>query len=84
VTREEVLQAIEQSENMPVLYDAIGPFGSSTSDSIRTMVTSDTNNILMNIISFQGETKIKEYIEYSVKLITKYGYGENNNTFVVK
>lgn len=70
-------------ENMPVLYDCLGPFGSSTSDSIRTMVTSNTKNILMNIISFQGETKLKEYIEYSVALLTKYGYGKNIHPYII-
>jgi DNA/RNA-binding domain of Phe-tRNA-synthetase-like protein len=46
-------------EKLPVLYDTVGPFGSATSDSERTMVTMETNRIFMNIISFNGKKSYK-------------------------
>jgi DNA/RNA-binding domain of Phe-tRNA-synthetase-like protein len=39
-------------EGLPVFSDQLGPFGSTTSDSERTMVRLETNRILMVIISF--------------------------------
>jgi DNA/RNA-binding domain of Phe-tRNA-synthetase-like protein len=41
-------------EGLPVFCDAIGPHGSPTSDSERTMVTEATKKILAIIISFGG------------------------------
>jgi DNA/RNA-binding domain of Phe-tRNA-synthetase-like protein len=42
-------------EGLPVFCDAVGPHGSPTSDSERTMVTSETRNVLAVIISFGGK-----------------------------
>jgi len=36
-------------EGLPVFVDAKGPFGSSTSDSQRAMITADTTELLMAI-----------------------------------
>ena len=41
-------------EGLPVFADQLGPFGSTTSDSERTMVRLDTTTILMVVISFDG------------------------------
>lgn len=41
-------------EGLPVFCDAIGPHGSPTSDSERTMVTSATKRVIAIIISFGG------------------------------
>lgn len=63
-------------ENLPVFEDEKGKFGSTTSDSIRAMITEHTNYILMNIISFNGNGKLNEHIKYAVSLLEKYAYGE--------
>jgi DNA/RNA-binding domain of Phe-tRNA-synthetase-like protein len=41
-------------EGLPVFVDAIGPYGSPTSDSERTMVTGKTREVLAIMISFGG------------------------------
>ncbi len=41
-------------EELPVFADQLGPFGSTTSDSERTMVRLETTRILMVVISFAG------------------------------
>lgn len=71
-------------ENMPVFQDEKGKFGSATSDSTRAMITKDTKCILMNIISFNGEKNLQEYISNSIELLKKYAYGEILEVKVVK
>jgi DNA/RNA-binding domain of Phe-tRNA-synthetase-like protein len=44
-------------ENLPVLYDARGPFGSPTSDSVRSMITARTSQVLLVLYAF-GETGV--------------------------
>jgi DNA/RNA-binding domain of Phe-tRNA-synthetase-like protein len=44
-------------ENLPVLYDARGPFGSPTSDSVRSMITPRTSQVLLVLYAF-GETGV--------------------------
>ena len=39
-------------EDLPILADALGPFGSPTSDSARSMVSNETTRILMVLIGF--------------------------------
>ena len=41
-------------EGLPVFADQLGPFGSTTSDSQRTMVQLETTSIMMVVISFLG------------------------------
>lgn len=43
-------------ERLPVLIDDEGPFGSATSDSLRTMITGETKRVMMVIHAFgEGE-----------------------------
>ena len=44
-------------ERLPVIADQLGPFGSTTSDSERTMVRLDTTMIMMVVISIPGGRK---------------------------
>ena len=59
-------------ENLPVFEDEIGKFGSTTSDSERAMITSDTNHILMNIIAFDKDEELNRYLDYAIDLLEKY------------
>ena len=59
-------------EGLPVFYDALGPFGSPTSDSTRTMITEDTGKILLIIISFHGSDKLNETATFATELLHKY------------
>ena len=63
--------------NIPLYEDNIGPFGSVTSDTERTMITSSTKKILLFIISFSGEEGLLEEIEYAKSIYKKYTNGRN-------
>ena len=59
-------------ENLPVFEDVEGKFGSTTSDSVRAMISDDTTHILMNIIAFEEDKYLKEYILHAKQLLEKY------------
>jgi DNA/RNA-binding domain of Phe-tRNA-synthetase-like protein len=59
-------------ENLPVFEDEVGKFGSTTSDSNRAMINSETNHILMNIISFNGDEELNTYMDYAIELLENY------------
>lgn len=62
--------------NIPIYCDAIGPFGSTTSDTERTMITNDTKTILLFIICF-GPSLKSEHKEYAIRLFEKYANANN-------
>jgi DNA/RNA-binding domain of Phe-tRNA-synthetase-like protein len=49
-------------EGLPVFTDALGTFGSPTSDSEQTMVTAAAKKILLVIISFGGPQGLERWI----------------------
>lgn len=58
-------------ENIPCYVDNISPFGSTTSDTLRTSVTKDTKRILLFIVCF-GQSE-KEYdSQKAIELFTTY------------
>jgi DNA/RNA-binding domain of Phe-tRNA-synthetase-like protein len=59
-------------EGLPVFCDALGPHGSPTSDSERTMVTSETKNVLAVIISFAGKEGLDRWTERMRELFAQY------------
>jgi DNA/RNA-binding domain of Phe-tRNA-synthetase-like protein len=59
-------------ESIPVYEDLIGPFGSTTSDTERTMITSDTTTILVFIISFSGSLDLPKNMSFAKDLYTRY------------
>ncbi len=59
-------------EGLPVFADQVGPFGSTTSDSERTMVRLETTRILMVIISFIGAEEIDGVVRRAAGLLEKY------------
>lgn len=62
--------------NLPVFYDDEGKFGSTTSDSVRAMITIDAKHILMNIISFNGDDELEKYMDEACELLEKYANGK--------
>jgi len=48
-------------EGLPVFCDELGPHGSPTSDSERTMVTAETNHVVAVIISFGGSDGLERW-----------------------
>lgn len=71
-------------ESLPVFKDEEGYFGSSTSDSTRAMITESTKHILMNIISFNGDEELKEYMDEAVNLLEAYADGKVLDRKIVK
>lgn len=63
-------------ENIPLYEDSIGPFGSTTSDTIRTSVTKDTKKILLFVVCF-GKDNIEENKQMAIDLYTNYCYARN-------
>jgi len=48
-------------EDLPLFADELGPHGSATSDSERTMVTPATQSVLAILVSFGGRENLKRY-----------------------
>ena len=71
-------------ENLPVLTDSIGSFGSPTSDSERAMITSNASEILMCIYSFSGKTDIDEYLKYGKEILEKYANAKDIKIKIIK
>jgi len=59
-------------ENIPLYEDDLGPFGSTTSDTLRTMITDSTTRVLLFIISFSGRQTLAKDIEFACELYNRY------------
>lgn len=63
-------------EGLPLFADAIGPHGSATSDSERTMVTAETAQILAVIVSFAGPENLERWTQRMSAILTQYASGK--------
>jgi DNA/RNA-binding domain of Phe-tRNA-synthetase-like protein len=70
-------------EGLPVFCDGIGPHGSPTSDSERTMVTSETRNVLAVIISFGGKEGLDHWTQRMSQLFALYASGRQVKTELI-
>lgn len=70
-------------EGLPVFCDALGPHGSPTSDSERTMVTNGTKHVLAVIISFSGREGLERWAQRTVELLQRYAAGQQCEVEVV-
>jgi DNA/RNA-binding domain of Phe-tRNA-synthetase-like protein len=70
-------------EGLPVFCDVVGPHGSPTSDSERTMVTLGTKRVVAIIISFGGADGLGRWAERMSDLSKRYASGRNIQTQVV-
>ena len=59
-------------EGLPVFADILGPHGSATSDSERTMVTTETKEVLAVIISFAGYETLDRWTQRVSALLTEH------------
>ncbi len=64
-------------ESLPVFRDETGAFGSPTSDSVRTMITEKTSEILLVVINFGGHENFNNDLELISKLLRNYCSGDN-------
>jgi len=70
-------------EGLPVFCDEIGPHGSPTSDSERTMVTESTKQVVAIIISFGGAETLRRWGEEMTGLLQKHASGKNIKVEIV-
>ena len=64
-------------EGLPVFCDAVGPHGSPTSDSERTMVTEATKRVIAIIISFGGSEVLQRWGQQTTELLQRHAAGKN-------
>ncbi len=64
-------------ELLPVFRDRKGAFGTPTSDSVRTSVTSGTTRFLMIIIDFGTQELLEQATFIATELLRKYARAEN-------
>lgn len=70
-------------EGLPVFCDALGPHGSPTSDSERTMVTEATKQVIAIIISFGGTETLQHWAPRMSELLKQHASGRDVETRVV-
>lgn len=70
-------------EGLPVFCDALGPHGSPTSDSERTMVTEATTRVIAIIISFGGAETLQRWAREMTELLQKRASGKNIQVEIV-
>lgn len=70
-------------EFLPTFRDQKGPFGSPTSDSVRTMVTPKTQQFLMPIFNFGGQENLEEVMSDAISLLEKYATGSSFETWII-
>lgn len=70
-------------EGLPVFCDALGPHGSPTSDSERTMVTPETTRVVAILISFGGPEILAATGERMSALLTQYAAAQDLQLSVV-
>lgn len=70
-------------ENIPVFRDDVGAFGTPTSDSSRTEVTTKTKHFLMVLIDFGGSDQLLEATELARRLLEEYCFAESINVKTV-
>ena len=71
-------------EGLPVFRDSKSAFGSPTSDSERTKISKETRNILLIIISFNGEEGLANASDFISVLLTKYADAQNVKASLIK
>jgi len=59
-------------EGLPIFSDTLGAFGSPTSDSVRTMVKDNAQQMMLIMISFSGEDVLNEYGDIALGYLEKY------------
>jgi DNA/RNA-binding domain of Phe-tRNA-synthetase-like protein len=62
-------------EGLPVFCDAVGPHGSPTSDSERTMVTEATKKVVAMVISFGGSHELERCAQKMSEMLKQYAAG---------
>ncbi|MDX1487578.1 MAG: phenylalanine--tRNA ligase beta subunit-related protein [Acidiferrobacterales bacterium] len=59
-------------EGLPVFADAAGPFGSTTADSKRAMITPETTELLLVVVSFNDSSGLENQLSRAKSLLERY------------
>lgn len=59
-------------QNIPCLCDDLGPFGTPTSDSLRTSIQSSTTKLWLFVFDFGSDEAVKDCLTQLEHLLTKY------------
>lgn len=68
---------------LPVLFDDLGAFGNPTSDSLRTMVTEDTKEILMIFYCFDGAETLDMWMQQAETLLKNHANATDFETKIL-
>jgi len=71
-------------EDLPLFADELGPHGSATSDSERTMVTPQTTGILAIIVSFGGPEGLDRWTRRVSDLLAEYAAAQKVEIRIVQ
>ncbi len=71
-------------EGLPLFADDAGPHGSATSDSERTMVTTETKEILAVIISFGGAEGLERWAQRMSALLTQHAAAQDASMQIIQ
>lgn len=71
-------------ENLPILEDDLGKFGSPTSDSERAMINFGTKEVLMMMFSFGGPAGILDYLTEAKELLTQYAAAKDIEIAIIE
>jgi DNA/RNA-binding domain of Phe-tRNA-synthetase-like protein len=71
-------------EGLPLFADTVGPHGSATSDSERTMVTAATKQVLAVIISFGGAEGLGGWAQRMSDLLKQHAAAQDVTIRVVE
>lgn len=86
-TKEDIYEGIGRGiiniENIPLYEDNIGPFGSTTSDTLRTSITKDTKKVLLFVVCFGNSNKERD-LEKAIALYQEYCNALNITKIEVK
>lgn len=69
-------------DSLPVLRDGVGPFGSPTSDSVRTGVTPETTSFLMVVFDFGNSETLPLFLDQAVLDLQKWCSASNFETSI--
>lgn len=71
-------------ENMPLLADGQGAFGSPTSDSTRAMIALETHACLTVIFSFSARPRLEEALALTMKRFGQYVQPADAESFIIE
>ena len=71
-------------ENLPILMDDLGNFGSPTSDSERAMITERAEEILMILFAFGSDEGLGEELREAEGLLRRYAYASDTEIRIIR